>query len=187
MQRTFIAVKIDPGKEMAGCIQAVQEELKREKIKWVDPGQLHITLHFLGNTSPQQVAAVGKILEKTVPGFACPEVVFGGLGLFRNLRDPRVLWIGMDPGDTLPGVKQALDRELDRIGFPPEDREFKPHLTLARIKFIKNRDALERLLSSYGDTSFQRDRISEIIFYESILRPEGPQYIPLKRVPFKPA
>jgi 2'-5' RNA ligase len=185
MQRTFIALKITPEKGMYDCIMALQEGLRREKIKWVDPGKLHITLHFLGDTDPQQVEDTVKILEKAVPGFACPEVVFGGLGLFRNIRDPRVLWIGMDPGPILPELKETLDRQLAGIGFPPEERKFKPHLTLARIKFIKNSDVLESLLGEYRDTVFQKDRIGEIIYYESILRPEGPEYIPLVKVPFK--
>jgi 2'-5' RNA ligase len=185
MQRTFIALKITPEKGMYDCIMALQEGLRREKIKWVDPGKLHITLHFLGDTDPQQVEDTVKILEKAVPGFACPEVVFGGLGLFRNIRDPRVLWIGMDPGPILPELKETLDRQLAGIGFPPEERKFKPHLTLARIKFIKNSDALEGFLREYSDAVFQKDRIREIIYYESILRPEGPQYIPLVKVPFR--
>ena len=185
MQRTFIAVKVSPEKKMYDCIRTVQEKLKGEKIKWVDPGKLHITLRFLGDTSPSQAKEAGRILERIVPGFECAEVVFGGLGLFRNLRDPRVLWIGMDPGPVLPGLKEALDRELEGIGFHPEGRKFSPHLTLARIKYIRDTDPLEELLKSYRDTVFQKSRIGEVIHYESILKPQGPEYIPLKRVNFK--
>ena len=184
MQRTFIALHIEPQKEMSDCILHLQDALRMEKIKWVDPGKLHITLRFLGDTNAEQVGAAGRILEETVPGFASPEVVFRGLGLFRNLRDPRVLWIGMDPGKILPEFKSTLDRKITDLGFQSEDRKFKPHLTLARIKNIRNRDLLEDLIHQFRDSLFQINRIEKLIYYESILRPEGPQYLPLKTVSF---
>lgn len=187
MLRTFIAIRIEPRQEMSECLEHLQQSLQGEKIKWVDPGKMHITLRFLGDTDPVQVRATGRILEDTVPGYACPEVEFGGLGLFRNLRDPRVLWIGMDPGPVLPELKGSLDRKLADIGFLPEDREFRPHLTLGRIKFLRERDNLKELLEYYSDTVFQKNRIGEVIHYESILRPEGPEYKSLKTVPFKNA
>ena len=185
MQRTFIAFKILPGQKMSACIGTVREALGRERITWVDPGKLHITLRFLGDTGLPQVSEVEGILERIVPGFACPELVFRGMGLFRDIRDPRVLWIGMDPGPILPKLKEALDRELAGIGFPPEDRKFRPHLTLARIKYIRNTDPLEEVLEKYSDAVFQKSRISEILYYESILKPEGPEYLPLKIVALK--
>jgi 2'-5' RNA ligase len=184
MQRTFIALKIKPQKEMADCFRHFRESLKGERIKWVDPAKLHITLRFLGDTDPGQVRATGKILEETVPRFNCPEIVFRGTGVFRNVHDPRVLWIGMEVGPVLPELKLAVDRQLAGIGFPAEDRRFRPHLTLGRIKFIRDRDTLAQLLGEYRDVVFQKDRIDEIIYYESILRHEGPEYLPLKTVPF---
>lgn len=184
MQRTFIALKVEPQKEMSDCFRHLRDVLKTEKIKWVDPGKLHITLRFLGDTDPRQVIATGKILQETVPEFIHPEIVFSGMGLFRNIRDPRVLWIGMDPGRILPELKLAIDRKLAGIGFPEEERNFRPHLTLGRIKFIRDRDILEGLIREYRDTAFQKNSVDEIIYYESILRPEGPEYLPLKKVSF---
>ena len=185
MQRTFIALKIEPERPMLDCFEDLRGNLGRERIKWVDPGKLHITLYFLGDTDPAQVGAVKRILDETVPLLAGPEVVFGGLGLFRNLRDPRVLWMGLEPADALSGLKAGLDRELAQLGFPPEERRFTPHLTLARIKSLKDRETLKILLEKYRDTEFQKNRFDEVIYYESILHPGGPEYIPLKKVGFK--
>jgi 2'-5' RNA ligase len=185
MKRTFIAFRIEPLEEMSACIEHLQDALRTEKMKWVDPGKLHITLRFLGDTDPGQVQETGRILGETVQHFESPEVAFRGLGLFRNIRDPRVLWIGMDTGIILPELKTALDHELEGIGFPPEERKFRPHLTLARIKFIRDRESLGDLISEYSDTLFQQNRIEELIYYESILRPEGPEYIPLRKTSFK--
>ena len=121
MQRTFIAFKIIPEREMSDCIQHVQDVLRDEKIKWVDPEKMHITLRFLGDTSPTQVKSTIKILEEEVPRFPAPEVLFEGLGLFRNIRDPLVIWIGMDSGPELQKLKTSVDRKLVPLGFTPEE------------------------------------------------------------------
>ena len=184
MQRTFIALKVEPEKIMVDCYHRIQEALRMEKIKWVDPGNLHITLRFLGDTEAGTVKGISRILEETIPAYPCPEVVFRGMGLFRNLRDPRVLWIGMDTGPVLQELKKDLDKKLSALGFPVEERSFRPHLTLARIKFIRDRSRLEELINAYRDTEFQKNRIEEILYYESFLRQEGPRYLPLIKVSF---
>lgn len=185
MQRTFIAIKVIPEKEMTDCILHLQDALRKEKIKWVDPGKLHITLRFLGDTGPSQVSSIIKIVEETVPEFEAPVVEFRGLGLFRSIRDPKVIWMGMDPGPILPNLKTRMDQRLLPLGFAPEDRRFRPHLTLGRIKFLSDRGILEDLLEEYRNMRFQKNLIKELIYYESILRPAGPGYLMLKTICFK--
>ena len=185
MQRTFIAFKIEPGKEMMDCISHLLDALRMEKIKWVDPGSLHITLRFLGDTTPQQVSSIINLLNGMVPGSPSPEMVFRGLGVFRTIRDPRVLWIGMDPAPVLQDIKSTLDRRLSRLGFPAEEREFRPHLTLARIKFIRDTEVLRDLITEYRDITYQKSLLEELIYYESILRSEGPEYLPLRKFAFR--
>ena len=156
-----------------------------EKLKWVDPGKLHVTLRFLGETDPGQLKGIMGMLEETVPTFISPEVRFMGLGLFRSVRDPRVLWIGMDTGPVLPDLKRLLDQQLVRAGFPAENRKFSAHLTLARITSIKDTELLGKLLNQYRNSFFQKNRMDEVVLYESILRPAGPEYRALKKVAFK--
>ena len=133
MQRTFIALKTDVQKEMMDCMLHLRNALHLEKLKWVDPGNLHITLRFLGDTSPEQVEKINKILKDTIPGFNCPELNFRGLGVFRSIQKPAVLWIGIDTGTILLELKKRLDRQLTAVGFPLEERKYSPHLTLARL------------------------------------------------------
>ena len=191
MQRTFIAFKVIPEREMSDCIQHVQDLLRDEKIKWVDPEKLHITLRFLGDSSPAQVNSTIKILEELVPSFPAPEVLFTGLGVFRNTHDPRVVWIGMDSGPDLQELKTRIDRKLVPLGFAPEKRKFRPHLTLGRIKSPGNHSLqkmlgiLEGLLEEYRNMRFQKNLVKELFYLESILRKEGPEYLPLKRVSFQ--
>ena len=185
MQRTFIALKIEPGREMMDCIGQLRNALAVNKIKWVDPGSLHITLRFLGDTTPRQAASVIRILSETVPGSPPPEMVFRGLGVFRSIRDPRVLWMGVDPDPVLQDIRSAIDRELAGLGFTAEERDFRPHLTLARIKSIRDTEVLRDLMEKYRDFRFQKNIMEELIYYESILRHGGPEYLPIKKFAFK--
>ena len=185
MQRTFIAFKIEPGKEMMDCISHLRNALRMEKIKWIDPGSLHITLRFLGDTNPQQVISIINLLKGIVPVSPSPDMVFRGLGVFRSIRDPRVLWIGMDQTPVLQDIKSAIDRKLNGLGFPAGERKFRPHLTLARIKLIRDTEVLRDLITEYRDFTYQKNLMEELIYYESILRSGGPEYLPLEKFAFK--
>ncbi len=78
------------------------------------------------------------------------------------------------------GMMQKLAEELDirlaKLGFPPEKRPFKPHLTLARIKYLKNKKAFYQAVEKYRNTFMQTAEINELVFYRSILKPHGPEY-----------
>lgn len=185
MKRTFIAIKTEPGEKIKDCIAHGKTCLKGERIKWISPLHLHITMAFLGDTGTDQVNLTGQMLSRIVPAYDAPAVQYKGLGLFRNIRDPRVLWIGLDIDPVMLKLKAALDRELKQLGFRIERRDFRPHLTLARIKGLQNKEALKDLLHAYRDYYFQESTIARIVYYESILGREGPTYKVIKSVGFK--
>jgi len=185
MKRTFIAIKTEPGEKIRDCIAHSKTCLKGERIKWLSPLQLHITLAFLGDTSMDQLNLTGQMLSRVIPAYEVPVVQYKGLGLFRNIKDPRVLWIGLDIDPVIQIMKAELDRELKQLGFRIERRDFRPHLTLARIKWLQNTEGLKDLLNAYRDYYFQESEIAKIIYYESILSREGPTYKVIKSVRFK--
>jgi 2'-5' RNA ligase len=80
-------------------------------------------------------------------------------------------------------LKEDLDNELSKFGFEKETREFRPHLTLGRIKWIKDISGLEEALKLYKDSEVQKELISGLIYYESILKPEGTEYLPILKAP----
>ena len=185
MKRTFIAIKTEPEEKMRDCIAHSKTCLKGERIKWISPLQLHITLAFLGDTSIDQINLTGQMLGRVVPAYDAPIVQYRGLGLFRNIKDPRVLWIGLDIDPVIQKMKAELDRELKHLGFRIERRDFRPHLTLARIKLMQNKEALKDLLNAYRDYYFQESTIPKLVFYESVLGRAGPTYKVIKSAGFK--
>jgi 2'-5' RNA ligase len=183
MKRTFVAIKIHPGEKMLEILDYFKHILAKEKIKWVDPGVMHITIEFLGDTDERIIPSVSDIIKHTAHNHPSFELFFRGTGIFRNLHDPRVIWIGTETNPILQSIKTELSNELSKFGFEKETREFRPHLTLGRIKYLKNRSVLEEAIQLNKDQDVQKERISELIYYESILKPEGPEYLSIINVP----
>jgi 2'-5' RNA ligase len=87
------------------------------------------------------------------------------------------------PCPPLAQAVQILENTLASFGYPSDQVEFVPHLTLGRVKEIRQAEKLVRLLEQYKNKSFGTADIREIVYYESILHPEGPVYLPLARFP----
>jgi 2'-5' RNA ligase len=182
MKRTFIAVKVEAGSELVEMISTLRAELKNDSIKWVDTVHMHITLAFLGDTSDERIEQISSILTKRCSGSGDFTFTISGLGIFKNFNDPRVIWAGIVRSDKFANLYDIIKSGLDESGIKTEERQFSPHLTLGRIKFLKSRTRLEEFINQYSETIFQHAGVSEIVFYESILQQSGPLYSPLYTV-----
>lgn len=177
--RLFIAVSLPEA--MKGLLSDLQASWKKkaEGVRWVRPEGLHLTLKFLGDVPSCKVEAIGKVMEEVARSFPPFEVEVRGAGAFPNLRRPRVLWVGVsDPEGRLKGLFKALEKGLRKLGFPEEERDFHPHLTLGRVK-------------AGGDFSFLQGEevhvgvlpVREVVLFKSELRPEGALYHALFSAP----
>lgn len=176
MKRTFIAIKIPLSRQSAEIIDDVKKQLVTEKIKWVDTWNMHITLHFLGDTDETILDDIGTELKKQLKDSKPFSLRCNGLGLFKNIHNPKVLWFGIDRSDELFNLKERVDNALKPFAFFKEGRMFKPHLTIGRIKFIMDKNTLTNVLNEYKNTHLQDFNITEVLFYESELTPKGPIY-----------
>jgi 2'-5' RNA ligase len=183
MKRLFIAIDITPGKDLLDAFEKVRHTLRMERINWVRPEIMHLTLLFLGDTEEDVVDSLKNRLVAALSRAHPFQVSLRSLGVFRNIHDPRVIWIGCEAESELFEIKKELDMELRDFGFEAEDRPFNPHLTLGRIRLIRHQNHLAQLMGEFRDTVFQSCRINEVVLYESILKPEGPEYLPLKGIP----
>lgn len=181
MKRTFFAVDIIPNAKLDSVLQDARNQLKGEKIKWSLPGQLHITLKFLGDTPENMLQGIIDAISEPLAGMQAINLSLDSVGLFKNLHDPRIIWIGTEPCPPLQHAAGLLNERLLPLGYAAEEREFLPHLTIGRVKEIRQKEKLGSLLEHYRHQSFGTVSINGIIFYESILKPEGPVYLPLKR------
>lgn len=179
MKRIFIAVKIEPGKTLSGMISSLKSGLRNENIKWTNPENIHITLSFLGDTEEEMINAVSAMLKEKFEGFGKFELVIKGSGVFKSLADPRVIWTGIEPSPGLISLNEAILNGLKNTGIKIENRPFNPHLTLGRIKTVKDKNVLKSLLEKYRNSEIQKTIIDEVILFESILLNTGPIYKPI--------
>lgn len=176
MKRTFIAVKIYPGKKLMLLLEELRDRLKKSRVKWVETENIHITLAFIGNTDEEGVEAIRKFLKDACASHKPFPLVFQGIDMFRSLKDPKVLFLEMEPSEALGSLRHDICSRLGAEGLFKDSRPFRPHLTLGRPKFIEEKDTLADIISEYRDKTIQSSVIEQVFFYESILKQEGPVY-----------
>ena len=162
--------------------------------RWVRPEALHITLKFIGEQKPEQVAAITERLSLAEGKRA--EIRFAGSGFFPTAKAPRVFWIGIQSGPELAELASSVDSALAELQIPREDRPFSPHLTLARgsggsgsPKWRKGDGSnsafaeLQKRLASMSKLDFGTMTAREFFLYRSQLSPGGSKYSKLHGFP----
>ena len=140
LERLFVAVAVPPD-ALEACrqvIDAVRTSPLGRDARWVRTENLHLTVRFLGDTAHDLVPDVGLAVLDAAATVAPFRLELAGAGAFPNGRHPRTLWLGVDEGnDGLMRLNDALDAPLDRLGWPPDPRDRRPHLTVARTDALR--------------------------------------------------
>ena len=180
MIRTFIAVEIAP-MTIASITSAItQLKPKLPAIRWVAPANFHLTVKFLGDIEASQVDAIGAALQLALALFPRCTINAKGLGVFPELRQPKILWVGFF-GDELARLAASIDRALLALGFFAEPREFTPHLTIGRWRHVdRPADNLKQELARWRDRDFGATIVDRVILFHSALKPTGAVYSQLK-------
>jgi 2'-5' RNA ligase len=184
MKRIFIAIPVAPSEFLLKILRELQTQLTGEAIKWVEPENLHLTLKFLGDTHEKQLPAIHEKLKGIAASFPKMNGTLTGLDFFSIKRNPSVLFSKVNEIPGLKEMAEAVDMTLQGEGFPPEQRPFRPHLTLARIKTLRNTSKFTGVAGQYHTVEIQPFVAEKMVLYESILRQEGPLYKPLHMYPF---
>lgn len=160
-----IFVSIGWSSEILEYLQACQNKLQEAGVKgyWRRGQNLHLTLKFLGEVEPTFVEKIDEALEKAKRGIKPFLINIKGLGVFPNPANPRILWAGLDSHDLML-LQSSVERELESLGFPREQRSYKPHITLASGG-ISNISMLKELGHSLSAT----DNISQFKLMQSIV------------------
>ncbi len=173
--RAFIAIRLTPPVEhaLADITRALALTMPRDGARWVRPEQIHLTLRFLGDTPVAQLDPIRKAMDAAVTGALPFSLRLSGVGAFPDRRRPRVIWAGLDGEiNRLHSLKSALDAQLTLLGLPPEDKPFRAHLTVGRVK---DQRAVEGIEWSVNVPPIELS-VTAIYLIESQLRPDGPIY-----------
>jgi 2'-5' RNA ligase len=175
--RTFIAIDLDPEIKKT-LIQLIKElDLGNRSIKWVTEQGMHLTLKFLGEIGRERVAGIEDVLRRISEKYNSFFLKFKGTGSFPpGKKAPRVLWVDIEEEESLETLQSELEAELEKLGFPKEERRFHPHLTLGRVKVPSGLGQTLSLLEKHKDQTFGEMKVKKITFFESTLHPTGAEY-----------
>jgi len=177
-------VSLDMPDAVRTAIKSLIGELKPldDSWKWVRAENLHVTLKFLGEVAREKLPKIVEAL-RTAPSQGPVALKFHGLGFFPNERRPRVLWAGMDAPQSLIGFAAAVEAALTGVGFAREEREFAPHLTLARSKSATVSPTLREAIATLSARQFGMMDASTFHLVESRIKSAGPEYTTLESFP----
>ncbi len=174
--RTFIAVPLPRSIVSLKEMLKSTVDNKKANIKWVKSGSIHLTLKFLGHTPPDSINSIKSIINKVVEKFTKMDFQLKGTGCFPTETRPRTLWLGIEGNlEELQKFVEAINIELESLGFPLEENEFIPHVTLARVKYPPKHTPIIKdfLNTTYESIPFF---IEKVHFMSSELFPNGPIY-----------
>jgi 2'-5' RNA ligase len=181
--RTFIAIEIP--NEIKQQIAAAQAGFRNADIdaSWPRPEGIHLTLKFLGEVPETQTSDIVRALQNSVRGMRPFRIEIGGAGAFPNARNARVLWIGVTGEmEELNRLQAGVEDAMARIGFDREDKPFKPHLTLARIKYIRSRDRWLAAMDQVKDIRLAGFEVESISLMKSELKRTGAKYAEIAKI-----
>jgi 2'-5' RNA ligase len=195
--RLFVALDLpDEVRRALGDLMAKLKPLSPDA-RLVQPEGMHVTLKFIGHAVPagdaEKLDAVRAALA-TVRSDRPAEMHFRGVGFFPNVSRPRVIWCGVHASENLARMAADIERALEPLGVPPEDRSFVPHLTLARFKISRsakpgrsnppNGEALRTAAAEMAEKNFGTASETNFHLFESITKPTGSEYGKLETYSF---
>lgn len=178
--RLFIAIDIpDRAKQQ---LQQLQDP--NLGVRWTSPGTMHLTLRFVGEVEKfsQKNQLVDELASIQVPSF---EMTIKGLGYFPPRKQPKVVWAGIKQNNTLMKLQKSVEQACRSVGFDPEKRPYKPHITIARVKNVSKKE-VNTFFNQHKRVRIEEIPVEEFILYESKLHPDGAIHSPLERFELDP-
>jgi RNA 2',3'-cyclic 3'-phosphodiesterase len=181
--RTFIAISTST--EVQQHIAELQTKLKETQadVKWDSQNKFHITLKFLGNVEESKLELLSAEISKAIQPFSQFTLEYESLGVFPNIYNPSIVWIGIKPNQVISDLQSAIETICLECGFSKESRAFHPHITLGRVHGNRN---LVYLTDAIKTITFEpiKSLCSEVLLMKSNLLPSGSVYSILKSFPF---
>jgi len=180
--RLFLAVRPDlvALEALESCRPTRRTGAVGERLRWTDPEKLHLTLRFFGSVGSEAVGPIGEVCRDACAHTPAFGLALAGAGAFPSPRRASVLWVGVTDGATeLRTLANRLDPKLDALGFTKEEREFTPHLTVARSRQPLQLTAAIAELASVSIST----RIDELLLVRSVLGRPSARYEVIDRHP----
>lgn len=181
--RTFIAVPLN--KSVCYDLVCLQRQLESPawKVKWVEEENFHLTLYFLGEITKQQISSVQKLLYQASRLVDVFPIKFVRLGTFPPKGTPKVIWVGVSAPDQLYQLHAEIGKGLREQGLFNDTKTFKPHITVGRVKEVRDRLAAQSLVRQQAQGNWGQQQVCHIALMASDLTPSGSIYHRLSTFP----
>ena len=184
--RVFCAVELPDNVRvrLQDHVRRVREAVPEAAVSWTRVENIHLTLKFFGNVAVDRIAVISSAAARVVEEFSAFEISVGKTGVFPKPSRAQVLWIGVsDPSGKLANLQQRLENEFAKEGFEKEDRAYRPHLTIARIR---RPEGARRVADAHLQMEFEpvEVEVKELVVFRSELSSKGSRYTPLSKHQF---
>jgi RNA 2',3'-cyclic 3'-phosphodiesterase len=185
--RVFSAVELpaEVRKQLEEHVLKLRKAVPDVAASWSRVENIHLTLKFFGNVALDRIPVISAAASRAVGEFSSFRIGVGNTGVFPRASRAQVLWIGVsDPSGKLSALQERLENESAAEGFPKEDRVYRPHLTIARIR---NPESARRLVDAHLQMNFPITDIelNELILFRSELSPKGSKYTAISTHPIR--
>ena len=182
--RTFIAVELP--ERVRADVSGLQKDLAASglKLRWVQPQNMHLTLKFLGDVERGSIGDICTCVAAAAHRCPAFDLVPGGVGCFPGVKNPRVVWVGIS-GElgSLRSLQADVENALSPLGFKPEKRPYRGHLTIGRVKARPHPHKLAAALRNHLEFGSEGFTVDHVGVFQSVLQPEGPTYTRLCHLP----
>ena len=181
--RIFAAIELPDKvqKQIQKQIKTLQTEVPGNKASWSRTENIHLTVKFFGSVQQKRISRIADAAARVVKKFSEIELKIGNTGAFPKVSQPRVLWIGVsDSTGELARLQKLFEEECALEGFEKEARDFKPHLTIARLRRPEGARALAESNQKIGFESMTVE-VNELVVFRSEPSSKGSKYTVLSR------
>lgn len=188
MKRLFLAIPIKTNDNgFVPLLEGLKRQLSHEqRINWVKPQHIHLTLKFIGDTHPDEIPKIIESIDALSKHHKSFNMNFNRTGVFGSRYAPRVLWLGMqNTPQELYDLEEDTLSAFDKLGFIRDRQNFVPHITLCRINDLCEKQYFQKIVAGIEQMSYINQNVDEIILFQSILRPEGAIYKKIKSFALK--
>jgi 2'-5' RNA ligase len=177
--RTFCAIELpdEVRTRLHDHVRRLREAVPDASASWSRPENVHLTLKFFGNVPKGKLPRISEAAKRATQEFSSFSIRIGGTGVFRT----QVLWIGIeDPSGQVSALQRRFEEECAKEGFAKENRAYKPHLTIARIR---RPEGARKLTETHQQTRFDAVELTvrEIVVFRSELSPKGSRYTAISK------
>ena len=181
--RAFVAVELPQKIREAIAVCIADLKSAGADVKWVETGNLHLTLKFLGEITKPQAAQLKEALMQTAAGLSSFTLRIEGIGAFPRTTSPRVIWLGVREGEkSLAALAERVEETCVGLGFKKGERPFSAHLTIGRVRSRERLAPLIKRLQLAEFCATEPAPVEKITLFQSLLSPKGSSYVSLAEI-----